>query len=142
MDGSASALIDQKGSTYNPAAQLERMQRMRLQSDLINPEITDPNVVKQAALGLAAMNGGAQANLQGAQAGLVRANTEQAQQMEAMRGKLLDPSTPPEVRTQLLQTLQAIGGHRPRSRQPVACSTTSVLSPVSPLATMGRAGVR
>lgn len=115
MDGSASALIDQKNSTYNPAAQLERMQRSRMVGDLTNPEITDPNVVKQAALALTAMNGGAKANLEGAQADLVRANTNQAQQMEQMRGKLLDPSTPPEVRTQMLQTLQAIGGHTQRT---------------------------
>lgn len=111
MDGSASALIDQKNSTYNPAAQLERMQRMRMVGDLTNPEITDPSVRGQAAQALGVMNSGAKANLENAQAGQANALTAQTQQMEQMRGKLLDPNTTPEERTQLLQTLQAIGGH-------------------------------
>ena len=114
VDDSASALIDQKNSTYNPAAQLERMQRSRMVGDLTDPTITDPRVKQQAAVALALMNSGrqgeAQANLQGAQADQAKALTAQTVQMEAMRGKLLDPNTPPEERARMIQALQAISG--------------------------------
>lgn len=114
VDDSASALIDQKNSTYNPAAQLERMQRSRMVGDLTDPTITDPRVKQQAAVALALMNSGrqgeAQANLQGAQADQAKALTAQTDQMEAMRGKLLDPNTPPEERARMIQALQAISG--------------------------------
>lgn len=133
VDGSASALIDQKGSTYNPAAQLERMQRMRMMSDLTDPTITDPNVRQQAAVALGAMNQGAKANLESAQAGLVNANTNQAQQMEAMRGKLLDPNTPLEERTKMIQALQAIGGHSQRTAPFQVHDVEEPIDPANPM---------
>lgn len=55
LDDSASALIDQKNSTYNPARQLENMQRLRLTSDLTDSTITDPAVRDHAAKALGIM---------------------------------------------------------------------------------------
>ena len=128
VDDSASALIDQKNSTYNPAAQLERMQRSRMVGDLTDPTITDPRVKQQAAVALALLNSGrqgeAQANLQGAQADQAKALTAQTTQMEAMRGKLLDPNTPPEERTRMLQAIQAITGKGDRKGIKVATTST------------------
>lgn len=119
VDGSASALIDQKNSTYNPQRQLENMQRSRLTGYLTTGENIDPAVQQQAREGLKAMDAatatGAKADLETAQAGQAKAITAQAQQVEEMRAKLLDPNTPADERTQLLQTLQAIGGHGQRT---------------------------
>lgn len=137
MDGSASALIDQKNSTYNPARQLENMQRLRLMSDLTNPEITDPNVQQNARqmLGLMAAQDqvAGQNRLHTAQAGLVDANTEQAKQLEAMRGKLLDPSTPPDERARMLQALQAIHGHLQRTAPFQVHDVEEPIDPKQPL---------
>lgn len=111
VDGSASALLDQKNSTYNPARQLENMQRLRLTSDATDPTITDPNVRAQAIQGLAILNAGRA----GADASaLTQENISQARTGSEMRGKLLDPNTPPEERSRMIQTLQAINGKADR----------------------------
>lgn len=128
VDDSASALIDQKNSTYNPQRQLENMQRLRMMGDLTNSSITDPQTKADAARGLAAMNAGqqveAQAGLQNAQTDQARATTEQMKTIEAMRGKLLDPNTPPEERARMLQAIQAITGKGDRKGIKVATTST------------------
>ena len=77
VDGSESALIDQKNSTYNPAAQLQRMQALRLTTDVTDPSITDPAVRENAIKGLSL--------IQAAQAG---ERAHQANQVD-MQGKKL-----------------------------------------------------
>jgi len=107
VDDSASALIDQKNSTYNPARQLENMQRLRLTSDATDPSITDPRVREQAIQGLAILNAGRA----GADTSAInQENLAQARINSELRGKLLDPSTPPEERARILQAVQAIHG--------------------------------
>lgn len=119
VDGNESAAIDRQNSTYNPAKQLETMQRLRLNSDLNNPEITDPSVIARAQLGLNALN--AQSNTQGnailhaAQADQANALTAQTKQMEMLRGKLLDPNTSQDERARLLQVVQAMSGHQAKT---------------------------
>lgn len=111
VDSSAAALIDQKNSTYNPARQLENMQRLRLTSDATDPTITDPAVRNQAVQGLAILNAGRA----GADASaLAQENINQARTGSEMRSKLLDSNTPPEERSRMIQTLQAINGKADR----------------------------
>lgn len=116
MDESASALRDQQSNNpyWTPAAQLERMQRRRLMTDATDSSITDPQVKADAIRGLAAMNAGqqveAQTGLQSAQTDQARATTEQMKTIEAMRGKLLDPSTPPEEQKRLERAFVAMRG--------------------------------
>lgn len=126
VDSSAAALIDQKNSTYNPARQLENMQRLRLTSDAIDPTITDPNVRYQAVQGLAILNAGRA----GADASaLAEENINQARTGSEMRSKLLDPNTPPEERTRMIQTLQAISGH---AEKPSTMQVHDVEEPIDP----------
>lgn len=107
VDNSASALIDQKNSTYNPARQLDNMQRLRLTSDALDPTITDPNVRNQAVQGLSILN----AARAGADASAVaNENVSQARTGSEMRGKLLDPKTPPEEQARITKALMAING--------------------------------
>lgn len=114
VDGSASALIDQKNSTYNPQRQLENMQRSRLMGTLATSENIDPAARQQAREGLKAMDAasavGAKADLEAAQAGQVKATTAQVQQMEEMRAKLLDPNTPAAERANIIEALHALRG--------------------------------
>ncbi|UCV17226.1 hypothetical protein [Ferribacterium limneticum] len=111
VDSSAAALIDQKNSTYNPARQLENMQRLRLTSDATDPTITDPNVRAQAVQGLVILNAGRAGADTSA---LAQENINQARTGSEMRSKLLDPNTPPEERSRMIQTLQAINGKADR----------------------------
>lgn len=126
IDSSAAALIDQKNSTYNPARQLENMQRLRLTSDATDPTITDPNVRTQAVQGLAILNAGRA----GADASaLAQENINQARTGSEMRSKLLDPNTPPEERSRMIQTLQAISGH---AEKPSTMQIHDVEEPIDP----------
>lgn len=126
VDSSAAALIDQKNSTYNPARQLENMQRLRLTSDATDPTITDPNVRNQAVQGLAILNAGRA----GADASaLAQENINQARTGSEMRSKLLDPNTPPEERSRMIQTLQAISGH---AEKPSTMQIHDVEEPIDP----------
>lgn len=135
MDDSASALRDQQSNNpyWTPAAQLERMQRRRLESDASDSSITDPRVKADAIRGLAAMNAGqqveAQAGLQSAQTDQARATTEQMKTIEAMRGKLLDPNTPPAEQKRMLETLLAING---KTEKPANLQAIDVEEPIDP----------
>lgn len=126
VDSSAAALIDQKNSTYNPARQLENMQRLRLTSDATDPTITDPNVRAQAVQGLAILNAGRAGADTSA---LAQENINQARTGSEMRSKLLDPNTPPEERSRMIQTLQAISGH---AEKPSTMQIHDVEEPIDP----------
>ena len=100
-DDSASALIDQKNSTYNPQRQYENMVRLRLMSDATNPEITDPVVRKQAQEGLVLMDRNTTANAldrrtraeaehMGAQNSLLNTQVASANQLEGIRQKAIN----------------------------------------------------
>lgn len=108
VDGSESALIDQKNSTYNPAAQLQRMQALRLTSDATDSTITDPAVRENAIKGLSLIQA-AQAGEQARQTNQVdmqgkRLANQQAQVMADLQGKAIagDPDA--------LKTLNALNG--------------------------------
>lgn len=135
MDDSASALRDQQSNNpyWTPAAQLERMQRRRLETDATDSSITDPRVKADAIRALAAMNAGqqvgAQAGLQTAQTDQARATTEQMKTIEAMRGKLLDPSTPPEEQKRLERAFVAMRG---QAEKPTSLQAIDVEEPIDP----------
>lgn len=133
VDGSASALIDQKGSTYNPAAQLERMQRLRMQYDATDPTITDPAVRAKAIRGLEILNAGrqaeAQANAQNAQARLHSNQAISAGQMLGLHREYLDPNTTLERRTELHGIIRALSG---KERDPVNLQVHDVEEPLDP----------
>lgn len=133
VDDSASAMRDQKNSTYNPARQLENMQRLRLTSDALDPTITDPNVRTQAMQGLAILN----ASRTGADASAIsQQNTEQARVGAELRNKLLDPNTSPEERARVTQALHAINGKAEGDEVKIAEATTfDPSNPMVPLKT-------
>lgn len=137
VDDSASALIDQKNSTYNPQRQLENMQRLRMMGDLTNSGITDPQTKADAARGLAAMSAGqqvgAQTGLQNAQTDQARALTEQTRTIEAMRGKLLDPNTPPEEQKRLERAFVAMRGQAEKPTNLQAIDVEEPIDPAQPL---------
>lgn len=114
VDGSASALIDQRNSTYNPARQLEAMQRMRMASDAADSTITDPTARAQAQQGLAILNAGnagnAQAGLHAAQARLQGAQAGSVEQLSLLHQEYLDPKTTPERREALHGIIRALSG--------------------------------
>lgn len=89
VDGSASALIDQKGSTYNPAAQLERMQRSRMISDLTDPSITDPAVRERAAMAIGIAGRPEDNQLKQAQAQGIMAQTESSKMLADIQKKAM-----------------------------------------------------
>lgn len=108
VDGSESALIDQKNSTYNPAAQLQRMQALRMTSDATDSTITDPAVRENAIKSLSLIQA-AQAGEQARQTNQVdmqgkRLANQQAQVMADLQGKAIagDPDA--------LKTLNALNG--------------------------------
>ena len=108
VDGSESALIDQKNSTYNPAAQLQRMQALRMTSDATDSTITDPAVRENAIKGLSLIQA-AQAGEQARQTNQVdmqgkRLANQQAQVMADLQGKAIagDPDA--------LKTINALNG--------------------------------
>lgn len=113
-DDSASALLDQKGSTYNPAAQLERMQRSRMMADATNADITDPTVRENAqkALGIMSVSKQTenQATLQAAQARTANAQADTAAETQAMHKEYLNPKTTPERRKEIHDYLRAMSG--------------------------------
>jgi hypothetical protein len=139
MDDSASALRDQQSNNpyWTPAAQLERMQRRRLETDATDSSITDPRVKADAIRGLAAMNAGqqveAQAGLQTAQTEQARATTEQMKTIEAMRGKLLDPNTPPEEQKRLERAFVAMRGQAEKPANLQAIDVEEPIDPAQPL---------
>lgn len=128
VDGSESALIDQKNSTYNPAAQLQRMQALRLTTDATDPSITDPAVRENAIKGLSLIQA-AQAGEQNRQVaqldsqikknGLARSAQEQ-QLIEQMNGK----DVTPEQRQVLRQNLLAMQGKNPNEHRYITMPNT------------------
>lgn len=129
VDNSASAAIDRQGSTYDPAAQLERMQRLRLTSDATSGQITDPAVRKQAVRGLAIMNA-SRANADSS--AINQENLAQAKAGTELRTKLLDPKTPPEERARLIQAAQAMRGNSRQSNLQ-AIDVEELIDPKQPL---------
>lgn len=133
LDDSASALIDRKGSTYNPAAQLDRMQSLRLRSDALDPTITDPAVRQNAQQGLAilqaARQGQAQANALDASARLHNTQASAADQMLGLHKEYLDPTTTPDRRSELHGAIRALSG---KEREPVNLQVTDVEEPIDP----------
>lgn len=119
VDGSASALIDQKNSTYNPQRQLENMQRLRMSSNATNPEITDPAVRAQAVQGMNILNAARHGAIQEQQAGtqnqLAQQQIEQAKALAGLQRELLDPATTPERRKAVQQTFAALHGKEDRA---------------------------
>lgn len=113
-DDSASALLDQKGSTYNPTAQLERMQRSRMMADATNADITDPTVRENAQKALGTMSVSKQtenqATLQAAQARTANAQADTAAETQAMHKEYLNPKTTPERRKEIHDYLRAMSG--------------------------------
>ena len=128
VDGSESALIDQKNSTYNPAAQLQRMQALRMTSDATDSTITDPAVRENAIKGLSLIQA-AQAGEQGRQMaqldtkikqnGLARSAQEQ-QLIEQMN----DRDITPEQRQVLRQNLLAMQGKNPNEHRYITLPNT------------------
>ena len=108
VDGSESAMIDQKNSTYNPAAQLQRMQALRLTTDATDPSITDPAVRENAIKGLSLIQA-AQAGERAHQANQVdmqgkKLANQQAQVMAELQGKAIAGDA------DALKTLNALSG--------------------------------
>lgn len=108
VDGSESALIDQKNSTYNPAAQLQRMQALRLTTDATDPSITDPAVRENAIRGLSLIQA-AQAGERAHQTNQVdmqgkKLANQQAQVMADLQGKAIAGDA------DALKTLNALSG--------------------------------
>ena len=108
VDGSESAMIDQKNSTYNPAAQLQRMQALRLTTDATDPSITDPAVRENAIKGLSLIQA-AQAGERAHQANQVdmqgkKLANQQAQVMADLQGKAIAGDA------DALKTLNALSG--------------------------------
>jgi hypothetical protein len=134
VDDSASALIDQKGSTYNPAAQLERMQRLRMQYDATDPTITDPAVRAKAIRGLEILNAGVTATgnaaLHGAQARAANVAADTAGQTAAMHKEYLDPKTTTARRKEIHDYFRAVSG---KGEEEWKIGTTSDPNPNNPM---------
>ena len=128
VDGSESALIDQKNSTYNPAAQLQRMQALRMTSDATDSTITDPAVRENAIKGLSLIQAAqageqarqmAQLDTKIKQNGLARSAQEQ-QLIEQMNGRDITP----EQRQVLRQNLLAMQGKNPNEHRYITLPNT------------------
>lgn len=106
VDDSASALRDQKSNDpyWSPAAQLDRMQKRRLMSDLTDPTITDPEVRQRAAVALGIANNQSDAQLKQAQAKGILATTENSAVLADLQKKAIAGDA------QALATLNAIQG--------------------------------
>lgn len=131
VDDSASALIDQKNSTYNPAAQLARMQAQRFQSDATDPTITDPHATAAGMRGLAIMQAGRGADTQ---AQLGQMQIEQGKQLAGLRNELLDPATTPERRKAVQQAFAALSGRDDKQIPLEVVHNDELLDPKQPLA--------
>jgi hypothetical protein len=133
VDDSASALIDQKGSTYNPQAQLARMQASRLMTDATDNTITDPAVRENAQKGLAilvaAQQGTAKAGLEAAQGDLAKQQAASANQLMALHQEYLNPATTPQRRDELHSIIRTLSG---KEREPTNLQVTEVEEPLDP----------
>ncbi|UCV14117.1 hypothetical protein [Quatrionicoccus australiensis] len=133
VDDSASALIDQKNSTYNPAAQLARMQSSRMVSDATDSTITDPSTKAEAVRGAqilqAARAGDAQAQAAGNHNQLGQQQVEQGKQLASLRSEMLDPATTPERRKAVQQAFAALSG---REEKPAGLQAIDVEEPIDP----------
>lgn len=105
-DSSASALRDQQSNNpyWSPAAQLERMQRRRLETDAFDPSITDPRVRDTAQKALGILGNPADQQLKQAQAQGIFGQNESNAQLAALQKKALSGDQ------QALATLAALRG--------------------------------
>lgn len=129
VDGSASALIDQKNSTYNPAAQLARMQKLRMQSEVIDPTITDPSAKEEATRGLLIQNAGRRADAEAAGARLHDVQARSAAQLLDLHREFMDPKTPDARKTELAGIIRALHGKEDR---PVNLQAIDIEEPIDP----------
>lgn len=116
LDGSASALIDQKNSTYNPARQLENMQRLRMTSDLTNPEITDPAVRENAIKALGIMSKPTAGALTTERTRGQQLLNEQSQRLNDLQQQLVEEGDS-DKRMEIAGQIKALTGRAQQSRQ-------------------------
>lgn len=113
VDDSASALRDQQGSTYNPAAQLARMQALRMTSDTTDDRITDPAAKKDAVQGLAILQAARQGDLQAQTSGIQNQTAQQQlvaqKQIGELHAQYLAAKDPVE-QAQLAAKIRALSG--------------------------------
>jgi len=133
VDDSASALIDQKNSTYNPQAQLARMQAGRMATDAMDNSITDPAAKGDAVRGLAilqaAQQGNAKAGLEAAQGDLAKQQAASAGQLMALHQEYMNPKTTPKRRDELHGIIRTLSG---KEREPTNLQVTEVEEPLDP----------
>lgn len=134
VDDSASALIDQKNSTYNPAAQLARMQSSRMVSDATDSTITDPSTKAEAVRGAQILQearaGDAQAKVADVQGKVGALQLDDANKLQDAYKRYLDPKTDQATRDSLYEYLMLHHGKDPNE---IKIATTSLPNPNNPM---------